>query len=202
MGVATPIELADDERETLSTWVRRATTEQRMVQRARIVLEAVAGKTKKEVATLLQVRPATVSRWRTRFARHRIAGLGDAPRSGKPPKYDEITERRILAQLDQPPPEGCTVWTGGLVAKALRRHFGTARVAGLAPARYSLAAAAQLVCQYRSSVCPESSRHRGPVSGPSRECRGNQCGRETGHPGPRAGPGVAAPSQRAGGARA
>jgi transposase len=33
--------------------------------------------------------------------------------------YDETTERRILAQLDQPPPDGYTTWTGGLVAKAL-----------------------------------------------------------------------------------
>ena len=45
--------------------MRRTTTEQRMVQRARIVLEAAAGKMTKEVAALLQVRPATVSRWRT-----------------------------------------------------------------------------------------------------------------------------------------
>ena len=119
MGVATAIELTDDERETLATWVRRTTTEQRMVQRARIVLDAAAGKTTKEVAALLQVRPATVSRWRTRFAQHRIASLADAPRSGKPAKYDQTTERRILSQLDQPPPEGYTVWTGGLVGKAL-----------------------------------------------------------------------------------
>ena len=119
MGVATAIELTDDERETLATWVRRTTTEQRMVQRARIVLDAAAGKTTKEVAALLQVRPATVSRWRTRFAQHRIARLADAPRSGKPAKYDQTTERRILSQLDQPPPEGYTVWTGGLVGKAL-----------------------------------------------------------------------------------
>ena len=119
MGVATSVQLTEDERDTLEIWVRRTTTEQRMVQRARIVLEAAAGKTTKEVAALLQVRPATVSRWRTRFAKHRIAGLTDAPRPGKPPKYNEATERRILAQLDQPPPDGCTTWTGGLVAKAL-----------------------------------------------------------------------------------
>ena len=119
MGVATPIELTDGERDTLETWVRRTTTEQRMVQRARIVLEAAAGKRTKEVATLLQVRPATVSRWRIRFAQHRISGLADAPRPGKPVKYDETTEQRILAQLDQPPPDGYTTWTGRLVAKAL-----------------------------------------------------------------------------------
>ena len=119
MGVATPVQLADDERDTLETWVRRTTTEQRIVQRARIVLEAAAGKTTKEVAALFQVRPATVSRWRTRFAEHRVAGLADAPRPGKPVKYGETTERRILAQLDQPPTDGYTTWTGGLVAKAL-----------------------------------------------------------------------------------
>ncbi len=119
MAVAASIWLTDEERDTLEIWVRRTTTEQRKVQRARIVLEAAAGKTTTEVAALLQVRPATVSRWRTRFARHRVAGLADAPRTGKPRVYDEGTERRILAQLEQPPPDGCTTWTGGLVAKAL-----------------------------------------------------------------------------------
>ena len=119
MGVAITIQLTDDERDTLEAWVRRTTTELRMVQRARIVLEAAAGKTTKEVAALLQVRPATVSKWRTRFAQHRMAGLADAPRTGKPRVYDETTERRILAQLDQPPPDGYTTWTGRLVAKAL-----------------------------------------------------------------------------------
>ena len=119
MGVATPIHLTDDERDTLTTLVRSATAEQRLVQRARIALEAAAGKPTKEVAALLHVRPATVSKWRTRFAQHRVAGLADAPRTGKPRVYDETTERRIVAQLDQPPPDGYTTWTGGLVAKAL-----------------------------------------------------------------------------------
>jgi transposase len=118
-AIATSIHLTHEERETLETWVRRTTTEQRMVQRARIVLEAAAGNTTKEIAASLQVRPATVSKWRTRFAQHRVAGLADAPRPGKPLKYDATTERRILAQLDQPPPDGYTTWTGELVAKAL-----------------------------------------------------------------------------------
>ena len=118
-GLATRVHLTDDERGTLEGWVRNATTEQRLVRRAHIVLEAASGKTTKEVATLVHVRPATVSKWRTRFAQHRVAGLGDAPRRGKPAMYDRATERRILAQLDQPPPDGYTTWTGGLVAKAL-----------------------------------------------------------------------------------
>ena len=95
MGVATLIELNEDERDTLETWVRRSTTEQRMVLRACMVLEAAAGKTTKEVAALLQVRPATVSKWRTRFAQQRIKSLQDAPRSGRPPKYSKETELRL-----------------------------------------------------------------------------------------------------------
>lgn len=117
--VATPVQLTGDERDSLETLVRKTTTEQRMAQRARMVLEAAAGKTTKEVAALLRVRPATVSRWRTRFAQQRLPGLADAPRPGKPRVYDATTERRILAKLDEPPPDGYTTWTGGLVAKAL-----------------------------------------------------------------------------------
>ena len=119
-GVATRIELTDDERSWLESWVRRTTTEQRLSQRARMILEAAAGKTTKEIAASLHVRRATVSTWRTRFARHRMAGIVDAPRSGKPAVYDESTEMRILKQLDEPPPDGHTTWTGSLVAKALR----------------------------------------------------------------------------------
>ncbi len=118
-GVATPIELTEDERKTLEAWVRKTTTEQRMSQRARIVLEAAAGKATTEIAASLHTRPGTVSKWRIRFAQHRLAGLADARRTGKPALYDRTTERRILAQLDEPPPDGYTTWTGKLVAKAL-----------------------------------------------------------------------------------
>ena len=118
-GVATRIELTDNERTTLESLVRKPTTDQRTARRARIVLEAAAGRTTKEIAALLYVRPGTVILWRTRFARDRMGGLVDAPRPGKPATYDEKTEQRILAHLDQPPPEGYTTWNGRLLAQAL-----------------------------------------------------------------------------------
>ncbi len=52
--------------------------------------------------------------------RDRIHGLQDAPRPGKPATYDRNSERRILAQLDQPPPEGYARWNGALLAAALK----------------------------------------------------------------------------------
>ena len=35
-----------------------------------------------------------------------LAGVADAPRSGKPRHYDAQDERRILGALDAPPPAG------------------------------------------------------------------------------------------------
>ena len=119
MAVATVIELEEEERSELESWVRKGTREQRYVQRARIVLKAAAGKTTKEIAQILELRPATVSKWRIRFSRERMEGLADAARSGKPRKYDQETDRRILAQLDEPPPDGYASWNGRLVAEAL-----------------------------------------------------------------------------------
>jgi len=117
--VATVIELEEGERGELESWVLKGTSEQRHVQRARIVLEAAAGKTTKEIAHSLGLRQATVSKWRTRFGKGRIQALADAPRPGKARRYGDETERRILAQLDEPPPDGYASWNGRLLTKAL-----------------------------------------------------------------------------------
>jgi len=116
---AAEINLTMDERKELESWLRKGTVEQRLVQRARIVLDCAAGKTTSEIAIRLKLRPATVSKWRTRFYRDRMSGLLDAPRPGKTATYDNATEKRILSYLDNPPPAGYATWTGRLLAKAL-----------------------------------------------------------------------------------
>lgn len=118
-GVATQIVLSDDERSQLTALTRKGTTEQRLAERARIVLAAAAGSATKEIASQMGIRVAKVSKWRTRFAKGRLAGLHDSPRPGKPAVYTQETTRRILAMLDEPPPDGYTSWTGSLVARAL-----------------------------------------------------------------------------------
>lgn len=104
---------------TLRNWAQKGTAEHRKVLRATIVLAASEGAGTREIASRLNVRPATVSKWRTRFSRQRLAGLADAPRPGKPRRYDETTERRILAKLDEPPPDGYSMWNGPLLARTL-----------------------------------------------------------------------------------
>jgi hypothetical protein len=84
-GVATQITLTEEESAQLTAWARKGITEQRFAERARIVLAAATGKTTKEIAAHMGLRPATVSKWRTRFGRARLAGLGDSPRPGNRP---------------------------------------------------------------------------------------------------------------------
>ena len=113
------IRLSDEERKTLQGWVRQGKAEQRMVERARIVLLADEGRTNQQIADQLHTRTARVSKWRQRFGSQRLLGLGDAPRSGKPVRYDKATEKKVLALLDQAPPKGYSQWNGNRLAEAL-----------------------------------------------------------------------------------
>lgn len=116
---ATDITLTAEERGTLEGWTRAGSTEQRYAQRAQFVLAAARGDGTTSIARHFGVRPATVSKWRTRFAAQRLAGLEDEPRPGAPPRYDASTEDRILALLDKSPPRGYARWNGRLVAEQL-----------------------------------------------------------------------------------
>ena len=116
---STAIRLSAEERSVLERNVRAAKSEQRLAFRSRIVLLAAEGMGTNAIAAQLETNPATVSKWRLRFARQGLAGLHDAPRSGAPGRYSQETERRILAKLDEPLPEGETVWTARLLARAL-----------------------------------------------------------------------------------
>lgn len=116
---ATAIELTEDERRTLEAWTRAGSTEHRYAQRAQFVLAAARGDGTTTIARDWGVRPATVSKWRTRFAGQRVAGLEDAARPGAPVRYGPATEDRILALLDTAPPTGYARWNGRLVAERL-----------------------------------------------------------------------------------
>ena len=106
-------------RKMLEARCRAPSTPQRDVKRARIVLLAAEGLSTRSIAKEVGVQPRIVSNWRRRFAEHGLAGLEDRPRGGKELIYGMATNRRILALLDKPPPQGYARWTGPLVAEAL-----------------------------------------------------------------------------------
>jgi transposase len=129
----TPIELKPEEKSTLESWSRSSTAEQRVVLRSRIILLADEGMGTNAIARRMKIRPATVTKWRIRFAQLGLEGLKDAPRPGKKRHYTEGDERRVLSTLDEPVPSGYAQWNGPLLAerlslstdyvwKVLRRH--------------------------------------------------------------------------------
>ncbi len=87
--------------------------------RARIILAAAEGRATQTIAQQLRQRTATVSKWRLRFAPRDWRDCEDGARTGPPRRYDAKVERRILQQLDQPPPSGYALWNGSLLAEAL-----------------------------------------------------------------------------------
>jgi len=116
---ATAIHLTDEERDRLEGWVRTAKTEQRLAFRARIILAAARGQPTTHIARREGVRGTTVSIWRVRFAAKGINGLVDEPRAGRPATYGPATAQRVVAKLDDPPPEGYSTWNGTQLAAAL-----------------------------------------------------------------------------------
>jgi len=119
--------VTDEQRAELQQRVRTRGAPARVAERARIVLLAADGVPGLEIADRVGCSEPTVIRWRSRFAEHGLAGLGDAARSGKPPTIPQAVRDEILSiTLTEPPVElGITHWSSRLLAQRLRRQ-GTA----------------------------------------------------------------------------
>src|SRR6185312_9865368 len=116
---ATVIILMAEERAELEGLARSTKTEHRLRQRARIVLLAAEGVASRAIGRAVGCTTGTASKWRVRYAEKRLAGLDETGERGAEPKYTTATNKRILALLDQTPPEGYGRWTGPLLAAAL-----------------------------------------------------------------------------------
>jgi len=116
---ATVIILMAEERAELEGLARSTKTEHRLRQRARIVLLAADGVASRAIGRAVGCTTGTASKWRVRYAEKRLAGLDETGERGAEPKYTTATNKRILALLDQTPPEGYARWTGPLLAAAL-----------------------------------------------------------------------------------
>jgi transposase len=81
------VTLTDGERAELEARARKYTSPYGDVVRARIVLYAADGLGNDEIATRLDTPRQVVSKWRKRFFEHRLAGLTDLPRGGRPPTF-------------------------------------------------------------------------------------------------------------------
>lgn len=86
---APAIFLSGQQRQDLLRLVRASSTPQAFVRRVRIVLRAANADqpTNLQIAAELGCKNDTVGLWRRRFAQRGLAGLQDAPRSGRPPVF-------------------------------------------------------------------------------------------------------------------
>lgn len=124
MSVLEPLRVTEQERVELERLVRARTAEQRLAQRARMVLAASRGRSLAAIAREEGVAPDTVARWRHRFVESGMAGLTDMPRSGRPPVYDHDDRVAIVAQVCEPPPAGASHWTLSDLQAALEPAVG------------------------------------------------------------------------------
>lgn len=93
-----------------------------MVIRSRIVLLAARGVTSQEIAQTLEIPEQTVGKWRRRFVHSGMAGLEDAPRSGRPVRLPAARLSKVLTEVTRPPITR-TQWS----IRSMARHAGVSK---------------------------------------------------------------------------
>jgi len=112
-----PIVLSPAEKEKLTLIASRPKSNQRDAQRARIILGASEGLSNTEIARHERVSLPTVGKWRSRYAREKVAALADAPRSGSPRRIDDKKVEEVLTKTLEGTPRAHTHWSSRLMAK-------------------------------------------------------------------------------------
>lgn len=110
---------SNEDLKELKQIINSGKSEQRMVLRAKIIIECCGDGENKEIARHLALVAVTVAKWRNRFLKDGISGLYDSTRSGKPPKYTAKDRNSILKLLEKTPPVGQSTWDGESIANEL-----------------------------------------------------------------------------------
>ena len=116
------IALSGREQAVLMARARSARGPYRDRLRAAIVLAAAAGQANAAIAAELGICTDTVRKWRRRFAEGGLAGLKDAPRSGRPPAFTAADRAEAVALACALPAESgvpLSRWSGPDLAREL-----------------------------------------------------------------------------------
>ncbi|MCA8950515.1 MAG: IS630 family transposase [Planctomycetes bacterium] len=109
--------LDEEAREFLERVARAATSAQRDVLRARMILLSAEGLTNQEVGERLGVTGQTVGKWRQRFVAFGVPGLTDAPRPKESLRLSDRKVTEIVRATLETKPRGATHWSTRLMAK-------------------------------------------------------------------------------------
>ena len=109
--------LTDEERQQLTKWQRRRKSSQALALRSRIVLACGQGLTNKAVAAQLGCSAPTVTKWRSRFVEHRLDGLVDDPRPGRPATVSVDQVEDVVVSTLEETPKNATHWSRSKMAE-------------------------------------------------------------------------------------
>jgi transposase len=119
--------LTAEEAEALKRFASSRTAPHRVVQRAQILWASVQGEPVPAIARHVGLSAFRVRAWIHRFNRHGLAGLADAPRSGRPRRHDETVRGTVIA-LARTTPRSLglpfTLWTLTRLQQALQELHG------------------------------------------------------------------------------
>ena len=109
--------LSSEEREELTRWARRASSAQSLALRSKIVLACADGGANTVVAEQLRCSRMTVGKWLARFLEHRLEGLLDEARSGRPPTISVDQIEDVIVTTLESTPANATHWTRAKMAQ-------------------------------------------------------------------------------------
>jgi transposase len=119
MRIAPPVELSPEQRTALERLARQRSLPARMVERARIVLQAAAGLENRQIAQRMGITPEKVARWRNRFLQGGMAAVEkDAPRPGRTRTITDRRVKKVVEMTLQQKPGNATHWSTRTMAAA------------------------------------------------------------------------------------
>jgi transposase len=119
--------LTAQEADAVKSFASSRTAPHRVVQRAQIIWARVQGEPVPAIAHHVGLSAFRVRAWIHRFNRHGLAGLADAPRSGRPRQHDETARGTVIALARTKPRSlGCpfALWALARLQQALQEHHG------------------------------------------------------------------------------
>jgi transposase len=126
-SVLEPVALSAVERGQLESWTRRRTSAQALALRSRIVLLAADGRNNTQIARELGIHRNVAGKWRSRFVEHRLDGLVDEPRPGRPRTITDEQVEEVIVKTLESTPKDATHWS----TRSMAREVGLTQSAVL-----------------------------------------------------------------------
>jgi len=123
------VELTEEERNQLESYMRSRSVPSGLSTRFRIVLLAADGLSNNEISQKVGLSRASVGKWRKRFSEKGLEGLHDELRPGRPRTFSDEQVAELIHNTLRKQPEGATHWSTRSMAEQIGvSHMTVCRV--------------------------------------------------------------------------